>query len=113
MSRRFKWIAGGVLALAVVASGTGYAVANSSEDQQGNETPLTGSNLEQASAAALEHVGSGTVVETEVSDDGAAYSVEVRLENGAVVEVALDETLRVVGQESDDDGSQGTDDAGG
>jgi hypothetical protein len=30
-----------------------------------------------------------------------------------VVEVALDETLRVVGQESDDDGSQGTDDAGG
>jgi hypothetical protein len=113
MTRRFKWIAGSILALAVVAGGTGFAVANSGEGMQGNETPLTGSNLERAKAAALEHTGGGTVTETEVGDDGAAYSVEVRLEDGSVVEVALDGSFRVIGQESDDDGSQGTDAAGG
>jgi len=46
----------------------------------------------------------GTVTETEVGDDGAAYGVEVRLGDGSEVEVNLDENCQVIGQEADDDG---------
>ncbi len=101
MERRTKWIAGGALALAVLGGGAGMAIATSSDDDQ----PLTGSALDQASAAALEHTGGGTVIETEVGDDGAAYGVEVRLDDGRVVEVNLDADFQVIGQSNDDDGA--------
>ena len=100
MNRRTRWIAGGAVALAVIGGGTGFAVASSGDDE-----PLTGSALEQATAAALEHTGGGTVIETEVGDGGAAYGVEIRLDDGSVVEVGLDANFNVIGQEGDDDGS--------
>jgi hypothetical protein len=40
-----------------------------------------------------------------MGDDGAAYSVEVRLEDGGQVEVNLDERFTVIGQANDDDGA--------
>jgi hypothetical protein len=94
-----RWIVGGALALAVVGAGTGFAIAGGGDDDR----PLSGHDLEQATAAALEHTGGGTVIETEVGDDGAAYGVEVRLDDGSVVEVALDASFHVIGEESDDD----------
>jgi hypothetical protein len=102
MDRRTRWIVGGALAVAVVGGGAGVAIANGVGDA---DEPLTGSALQRASAAALEHTGGGTVIETEAGDDGAAYGVEVRLPDGRVVEVTLDERFDVVGQEADDDGS--------
>ena len=100
-----RWIVGGTIALAVVAGGAGFAIAGG-----GDEQPLTGSDLDQATAAALEHTGGGTVIETEVGDDGAAYGVEIRLDDGSVVEVALDEDFQVIGEESDDDSAAVEDD---
>ena len=97
MNRRPRWIVGGALALAVVAAGTGLAVASGGDDEQ----QLTGSALDQASAAALEHTGGGTVLEAEPGDDGAAYGVEIRLDDGSVVGVALDENFDVVGPEDE------------
>lgn len=108
MDRRSRWIAGGALAIAVIGGGTGIGVAASS----GDDEPLTGSALEKATAAALAHTGGGTVIETEVGDGGAAYGVEIRLDDGRVVEVGLDANFDVVGQEGDDDGS-GEDDGSG
>ena len=108
MDRKRKWIAGGTLALVVVAGGTGLAIASAGDDDQ----PLTGSALDQATAAALAHTGGGTVVESEVGDDGAAYGVEIRLGDGSQVDVKLDERFRVIATETDDDGSQGEDPAG-
>lgn len=105
MQRRTRWIVGGALALAVVGGGAGVAIANGVGD---DDEPLTGSTLERASAAALEHTGGGTVIQTEAGDDGAAYGVEVRLPDGRIVEVSLDERFNVVGQEADDDGSDAT-----
>lgn len=105
MSRK-RWIAGAALAIAAVGSGTGFAIASSGDDDQ----PLTGSALDRATAAALAHTGGGTVIETEVGDDGAAYGVEIRLDDGSVVEVSLDSSFRVIGDAADDDGSG--DDAG-
>ena len=103
-----RWIAGGTIALAVVAGGAGFAIAGG-----GDEQPLSGSDLGQATAAALEHTGGGTVVETEVGDDGAAYGVEIRLDDGSVVEVALDERFQVIGEGSDDDSAAVEDGAAG
>jgi uncharacterized membrane protein YkoI len=101
MDRRTKWIAAGALAATLVGGGATIAVAASGDD----DTPLVGSALERATAAALEHTGGGTVTETEVGDDGAAYGVEIRLDDGSQVEVSLDENFNVIDQAADDDGS--------
>jgi hypothetical protein len=106
MDRRTKWIAGGALALAVVGGGTGVAIATGAGD---TDRPLTGSTLDRARAAALRFTGSGTVTETEAGDDGAAYGVEVRLDDGRVVEVSLGADFQVLGHEADDDGSNDQD----
>lgn len=102
MQRVTKWIAGGALAVAVIGVGTGMALAALSGGD--DDKPLTGPTLDKAVAAALELTGGGTVTETEVGDDGAVYSVEIRLADGRQVEVNLDENFRVIGQEVDDDG---------
>ncbi|MGH9112838.1 MAG: PepSY domain-containing protein [Acidimicrobiales bacterium] len=101
MQRRTMWLTGSALAIALIGGGTGVAVAATSG---GDDEPLTGSTLERAVAAALEETGGGTVVETEVGDDGAAYGVEVRLADGSQVEVNLDRDFNVIGHEADDDG---------
>ena len=104
MTRKIAVLA--ALVLVVGAISAGFAIAASGDDDK----PLTGSNLEKATAAALAHTGGGTVVETEVGDDGAAYGVEVRLDDGRVVEVNLDESFDVTGQANDDDGAGDRDD---
>jgi uncharacterized membrane protein YkoI len=108
MDRRRRWIAGGALALAVVGATTGFAIASAGDDDR----PLTGSALDRATSAALAHTGGGTVIESEVGDDGAAYGVEIRLDDGRVVEVALDANFEVIGDATDDDGTTGSDDDG-
>lgn len=108
MDVKHRWIAGGAIALAVVGGGAGLAIANAGDDDR----PLAGTALEQATAAALAHTGGGTVIETEVGDDGAAYGVEVRLDDGSEVEVALDDRFRVIGEEADDDGAGAEDEDG-
>ena len=101
-SRKRLYVGGlvAVLALAVIAGGAGIAIATGG----GDDEPIAGSALEKATAAALKHTGGGTVTETEVGDDGAAYGVEVRLDDGSQVEVNLDENFHVIGQAADDDG---------
>jgi len=101
-SKRLYLVGGlvAVLALSVIGAGVGIAVATGGDDDQ----PIAGTALDRATAAALEQTGGGTVTETEVGDDGAAYGVEVRLDDGSQVEVNLDENFNVIGQEADDDG---------
>jgi hypothetical protein len=101
-NKRRLGIAGAVL-LTIAAGIAGAAVATGAVGD--DDVPLTGTTLERATAAALEHTGGGTVTETEVGDDGAAYSVEVRLPDGRQVEVNLDKDFKVIGQEDDDDGA--------
>ena len=110
-SKRLYLVGGlvAVLALAVIGAGAGLAMATGGDDDQ----PITGTALDRATAAALEHTGGGTVTETEVGDDGAAYSVEVRLDDGSQVEVNLDEGFNVIGQAADDDGPNDQDEAAG
>ena len=90
---------GAAIVLVLAAAATGIAIAAGGDDEE----PLTGRTLTQASAAALRHTGGGTVTETEVGDDGAAYEVEVR----------LDADFDVLGQEADDDGAADEEDEAG
>lgn len=86
--------------------GTGVAVAAGGDDV---DTPITGPALDQASAAALDHLGEGTVTDTEVGDEESLYEVEVTLDDGTQIDVQLDEGFNVVGTENDGVGD--TDDA--
>jgi uncharacterized membrane protein YkoI len=97
MRRRTTWIAAAGLAVAV-AGGLGAAAVDGDSDQE-----LTGATRDRATAAALAATGGGTVTETEAGDDGAAYGVEVRRPDGRQVEVNLDQSFKVVGQEPDED----------
>ena len=108
MSRRLVLIV--VLVLALAGLSTGIALATTGGGDA--ETPLTGPALDKATTAALAQTGGGTVVETEVGDDGAAYDVEIRLADGSVVEINLDENFNVIGQEAVDDGAGGEDGQG-
>jgi hypothetical protein len=107
MTKRRKLIAGALAALVVVGIGTGVAAATGGDDEA-----LTGNAYERATAAALDHVGEGTVTETEVGDGGAAYEVEIRLDDGSQVEVQLNQDFDVTGSEGDDDGPNDVDEGG-
>ena len=107
MIRRKALIAGVALAGLIAVAGAGLVMATANDD----DTPLTGSDLERARQAALEHSGGGTVMETEVGDDGAAYGVEILRDDGTVVEVLLGSGFNVIGEEPDHD--EGEVEAGG
>lgn len=116
MKKRTIWISSAAAGAALVLGGTAIAFAATDGFASGEESPgeseeathVTGSELDQASAAALEAAGGGTVVEAETGDDGrSAYEVEVRLDSGATVEVRLDADFGVIGVDGDDDGSSG------
>ncbi|NPC97093.1 PepSY domain-containing protein [Nocardioides sp. zg-DK7169] len=75
-----------------------------------NDTGVDGAERDRVGAAATKAVGGGTVVDVETSDDrGEAYEVEVRLDDGTEVDVALDEDLAVVQEERDDADDEGRD----
>ena len=97
MRPRTRWIAAAGLVVAMTG-GIAAAATDGDADQE-----LTGPTRDRAVAAALAATGGGTVVETEVGDDGAAYGVEVRRGDGRQVEVDLDEAFKVIAQEPDDD----------
>ena len=99
MNRRTKVVAVGASVAALAAGGAGVAIAGGGGDD--TEAPIKGSDLEQASAAALEHTGEGAVSDTEVGDEESYYEVEVTLDDGSQVDVQLDRGFNVVGDETD------------
>ncbi len=106
ISKRRFWVVGlvAVLAIAVGAVTLTSRLTSAQGGDESDDQPIAGTALDECTAAALaEHPG-GTVTETEVGDDGAAYGVEIRLDDGSQVEVNLDENCNVIGQEADDDG---------
>ena len=102
MNKRTKIAAIGIAGLAIAAGGTSLAVAGSGDDDTGDsEAPLSGSALDQASAAALDHLGEGEVTDTEAGDEESYYEVEVTKPDGGQVDVQLDRGFNVVGSKTD------------
>ena len=106
-----KRSARGIIATTAVVAGLGIvgvaAVSASSGDE--TETPITGSALQQASAAALAETGEGRVTSTEVGDEESYYQVEVTLNDGSQVDVQLDKNFNVVGSKTDQGEKSGND----
>lgn len=97
MKKKTIWITAGSIAAALVIGGVGIAVADSFDNDS-----LSGSALDQASAAALAQVGDGRVTDTELSDDfNHRYEIEVTRDNLERVDVYLDEAFAVVGLDTD------------
>jgi uncharacterized membrane protein YkoI len=97
----------GALLVAVAAIAAGIAVGAGGKD---SETPITGTALERASAAALAHTGEGRVTDTEAGDEEGAYEVEVTLADGSEVDVHLDAAFNVVGDEPESGSDESGDD---
>jgi uncharacterized membrane protein YkoI len=108
MTRKLVLLVLGAVAVVAVTVGVAAPAVGGDDD----DAALSGATLERASAAALEHTGGGTVVDSEQGDDGAAYGVEIRLADGSQVEVTLDSEFNVIGQETDDDSGEGADEDG-
>jgi uncharacterized membrane protein YkoI len=98
-------IATTVLAGGAVAGTAAFAAA----DDDTTQAPISGSALEQATAAALEHTGGGRVTGTEVGDEEGFYEVEVVLDNGSQVDVHLDEAFNVISGDGDNESEAGED----
>jgi uncharacterized membrane protein YkoI len=96
-----KVLIGGIAVALAAAAGGGIATASGGGDD--SEAPITGRDLERASAAALEHTGGGEVTETEVGDEESYYEVEVTRDDGSQVDVQLDRGFDVVGGSADDE----------
>jgi hypothetical protein len=114
MNPNRKLLAAVVAVAALAAGGIGVAYGTGGGE---NEAPLTGSEAERAEAAALQAAGGGTVLESEANDDGGGgYEVEVKREDGSVVEFALDDRFQPVGREAEDgdrDEDEGAEDEAG
>ena len=108
MRNRTKYLVAGASALALAAGGGGLAIAGGSgggdaaEDAaEGPDVAISGNPLDEASAAALEHLGGGEVTDTEVGDEESYYEVEVTNDDGSQTDVQLDRDFNVVGDETD------------
>ena len=101
MRRSSKFLAGGVLAVAVVGGGAGIAVGSGAFDDDGDEVPITGEALDRASTVVLEEYPGARVTDTEIDDEEGYYEVEVTVENGDQLDVHLDEDFNILGTEND------------
>ena len=98
------------LVVAVAAIGAGIAIGAGGRD---SDEPITGTALTRATDAALAHTGGGRVTDTEAGDEEGAYEVEVTLDDGSQVDVHLDASFDVLGDEAEganDDEGAGDDD---
>lgn len=95
----------GGLAIGGLAIGTATFAAQSSPGQvrdaddtnEEPDIPITGPDLDRASAVAIEFIGEGRVTATEIEDEESYYEVEVTLDDGSEIDVQLDEEFNVVG----------------
>ncbi len=98
MSKTMKIVAAGAAIAGLAAGGAALATAGSEGD---SEQPIASPELEQAEAAALDHVGGGTVTDTELGDEESLYEVEVTKDDGSQIDVQLDAGFDVVGEETE------------
>lgn len=70
----------------------------------GNGTPIGGSELDRASAVALDETGGGRVTGSELRDEEGYYEIEVTRADGTQVDVHLDQNLDVLDAKADGQG---------
>ena len=96
MSSRTKkgLIAAGVVAVLGVGGAAVAVGTDEAGDDDATQKSITGSALQKASDAALEHTGGGRSTETEVGDEESYYEVEVTTDEGQHGRAARQELQR-------------------
>ena len=108
MRRRTKVFIGTAVAAVVVGIGAGgVAAAADTGGDDAADVPITGTDLQRASEAALAETGGGEVVDSEVESDENGYEVEVNLDDGRQIEVQLDASFAVVSSSENEEGDDG------
>jgi uncharacterized membrane protein YkoI len=92
--RKIAVIAASVAVLGGIGAGAAVAAGGGGDDA--TDTPITGSALAQAEAAALAHTGGGRVTGSEVGDEEGYYEVEVTEDDGSKFDVHLDRSFKVI-----------------
>jgi hypothetical protein len=106
MKRRTKVAIGTIGAAVIIGVAAGVATAaDTGGGVDSPDVPLTGTDLQRASEAALAETGGGEVVDSEAESDG--YEVEVNLGDGRQIEVQLDSNFAVVGSSENEEGDDG------
>jgi uncharacterized membrane protein YkoI len=100
MRKKTMLITGAAAAVVVLGGAT---VAAASGSPTSDDQPLSGTELQQASDAALAKAGGGTVLTAE-TDDG-AYEVDIQRPDGTRVEVEVDRSFQATLDSPDDDDS--------
>jgi Peptidase propeptide and YPEB domain len=90
-------IAVAVAMLLLLGAGVAYATGGDSSAQP------TGSNIEKAKSAALDHTNGGNVTGTEVGDEEGYYEIEVTNDDGSQADVHLDRDFNVLTTASDNE----------
>jgi hypothetical protein len=99
INRKILVVSTVVVALAAGGIGIAYAVGGDSEEQ------ATGPGADRAKAAAVKAVG-GNVISVERGDSGSAYEVEVKRDDGSVVEVQVTDGKAGASGSDDDTGGE-------
>jgi uncharacterized membrane protein YkoI len=94
-----------VAAAGALAAGGAAIAGAAGGDDDATDTPISGSALDRAKAAALAEQP-GKVTETEVGDEESYYEVEVTRSDGSQVDVQLDRDFNVVSSATDSEGDE-------
>ena len=107
MPKRMKQALVAAAALATIGLGAAALVQASASSAEKDDATVTGAQAEKAKAAALRATKGGTAQAVERDgDSGGTWEVEVTKPGGATVEIELDEHLKVVAEEQDDEGTE-------
>jgi uncharacterized membrane protein YkoI len=90
-----------VVAIAALAVGGAAIAGAAGGGDDGSGKPITGPDLDRASAIALQQTGGGKVTGSEVGDEEGYYEVEVTRADGKQVDVHLDRSFHVLASKPD------------
>ena len=113
MRRTKEIVIAAAVTVAALTTAGAAAVRASTSTSDDTDTPITGTDLQKASDAALAFTGQGRVTGTEIGDEESYYEVEITLDNGTEVDVQLDAEFQAVSSEADKADTAAEQDEGG
>jgi uncharacterized membrane protein YkoI len=111
MKDKLKGVVIAVVAIAALGVGGAAIAGAAGGGDDGDGKPITGPDLDRASAVALNEAGGGKVTGSEVQDEEGYYEIEVTRPDGKQVDVHLDKSFHVIASKADhEDGGGSKDD---
>ena len=101
MKDKLKGILIAVVAIGALAVGGAAIAGAAGGGDDGSGKPITGPDLDKASAVALQQTGGGKVTGNELRDEEGYYEIEVTRADGKQVDVHLDKSFHVIASKPD------------